>query len=247
MFGDRYSKSFAKVSAPAAPRVAVTRRVVAAPAASAAPTASVQSPPSTPVGETQSDLEQAAIAAGNTASNAPSTEAAENLVSSNDPAFRLKALECLLHGWPLGGPSIDGLGDRFEQAGKRIVSWVFKSSMNEAWSLKRVGLLLLGTIISRSQSDQVANTTRAIPFIRSSFSSNLKHTPVREACLIALRTLCSSQNSSCIATLNTEASAADVRVLFVSAASDASPAVLEELQRLRVAWAAVRQASSLSA
>jgi hypothetical protein len=246
MFGDRYSKSFAKASTPTVPRVTVTRRAVTTLPAPVAPTASTQSPHPSPVSGAQSVPEQSTITAGHTANNAPSSEPAGTIApsNSNDPAFRLKALECVLHGWPLDRKGIDSFGDRVEHAGKRIVSWVFRSSVNEVWSLKRVGLLLLGTILSHSYSNQRENTLRAIPFIRSSFSGNLKHTPVREACLIALRTLCSSQNSSCIATLNSEASAADVRVLFVTAASDSSPVVLEELQRLRVAWAAVRQASN---
>lgn len=241
MFGDRYSRSFTSSSkAPTASAPAPIRRVVAAPTSAAAPvpapTVQMQSTIATPASEVPSVPEQTVdvVVGGNTP-------------ALNDPAFRLKALECILYGWPLKQNYAGDAREAIELAEKSIVSWVLKSSVHEVWSLKRVGLLLLGTIVARSESLLIVNTTsRVIGFLRSSFSGNVKHSPVREACLIALRTLCASQNSVCIAALNTEVSANDVRTLFVAAGADSAPAVLEELQRVRVAWAAVRQATNLS-
>lgn len=173
--------------------------------------------------------------------------------SQNEPAFRVKVLECFAYGWPYDGKELIGefnnqsqviqLCDSFKSDSNlcplraKLIRWILKSSQQEIWSIKRQMILLLGVLISRC-SCNLGEIENAINFLVDSYSGNSKHAPVREAVLSCLKMILGSIDAKVIAMLKANC-APSIRLLSVSAASDTSTGVLEELQQVKNLWSSI--------
>ena len=174
----------------------------------------------------------------------------------NEPAFRVKVVECLIFGWPYDGKELISdfnkqsqvihICDSFISDPKlvplraKLIRWILQTSQQEIWSVKRQMILLLGILISRC-CYYLGEVETAIQFLVDSYAGNTKHAPVREAVVICFKTILGSIDAKIIAILKSKC-APSVRLLCVSAASDTSTGVLEELQQVKNLWSLIHGA-----
>lgn len=158
----------------------------------------------------------------------------------SDPAYRVKVMECIYFGWPIdqvsAGRKEQNVWADLQSSRDRVLQWVYNSSKNDTWSIKRQGLLILSSIISRWSDIRQETMSTVVAFICYSYKSNSMHNQVRETALFCLRRiLVDSENDEVLNALRGPLSQ-DIRVLLLQAQNDSAPAVLDELHRIRSKW-----------
>jgi hypothetical protein len=166
-----------------------------------------------------------------------------------DPAYRIKLMECIINAWPMSSFSHDAM-DECSQDGqlelldaslvkmrREVLQWVYVSSKGETWSIKRQGLMIFSSVISKWEDISQEELGKSITFIAESYNSNSVHNQVRQAALFCLRRVAEESSvSSGVLELLKGPFSHDVRVLLLQAQTDDAPGVLDELRRIRAIW-----------
>lgn len=166
----------------------------------------------------------------------------QKTVDAIDPAFRVKLMECIYFGWPVGDlqneievcPSTDSVS--FSNIRQEVLVWIYRSSKDEIWSIKRQGLLILSSIIFKWSHISKEELSAAVNFITDSYRLNAMHNQVREAALFCLRRLLEESKQPSVIDLLKGEFAPNIRMLLLQAQSDSAPGVQDELQRIRSKW-----------